>query len=863
MRQLGSVRIRIVNVNVTQEPGAAGAAAELLVSSLTVRFGALTALDRVSLAVRAGEVVALAGENNAGKTTLIRAIAGDVAPSAGTIRLGGRPLTPDPRAAAKLGVRIVWQDLALADNLDVASNVMLGNERLRHLFSEVSLHADSLRLFQRLGIPLRDTKQSVKALSGGQRQMVAVARALAHHPRLLLLDEPTASLGVQESALVEQLITRVREQGTTILLSCHDTAQMFRLADRIVVLRHGRVVGEVSPSEVHPDDVIALLSGQAVDSSARRQLTRLHRLTGRLVSSDPSSSLSLILSALGAALGSERLCIHLSDETQPAVPLGATTSLQPPGKSLVCAASFGVPDSVLTAWSRLPYGAAGGPVGLAAATQRPVVEDNIRASAGSWALFGDLARSAKVASSWSVPVLGPGGLLGVITVFRSITGKPQRDDLDLAALYAGYAASAIERDTLLDQVTARNRVLETIREVLQTLAGPIPVSDGLGIALCTLRRGLGADEAVLVTEESDGTTTCRAYTGNQDVAPARTVAAARAALHGADPDGLAVAGVGGADRTAGGPRGAGAWTTRCLSVTFAAPGGRTVLLASWHDGASPDDATALIEDAAHSLRMALEREQALAAHQEALALRQSQELQRAFLRRLSHELRTPLTGITGYASTLLQKDVTWDAESQQRFLSRIAAESGRLGRLVNDLLDFSAIESGIFRLQSDWCDLSLVVDAAVACLPPASGALVEVKCAPGLPTVWADHDRLEQVFVNLLSNALGHNPPGTRVVVTADAGEVSDPGVVIVKVADDGNGMLPDLINAPTEAASRPRPRGSGAGLGLSIASGIVTAHLGRMELEPVPRGTCFRITLPVEMPVESEQTPARRAETA
>src|SRR6202044_2650595 len=154
------------------------------------------------------------------------------------------------------------------------------------------------------------------------------ARAMAHDPRVLLLDEPTASLGVQESALVERLISRLREQGTTILLSCHDTGQMFRLADRIVVLRHGRVVAEVSPSEVHPDDVVALISGQAVDSSARRQLTRLHGLTGRLVSSDPESSLSLILSALGAAIGSERLAIHLLEDDQ-----------------LVRAASLGMPDS--------------------------------------------------------------------------------------------------------------------------------------------------------------------------------------------------------------------------------------------------------------------------------------------------------------------------------------------------------------------------------------------------------------------------------------------------------------------------------------------------------------------------------------
>jgi ABC-type sugar transport system ATPase subunit len=148
---------------------------------------------------------------------------------------------------------VVWQDLSLADNLDVAANVMLGNERRRHLFSEVALHKDAASLLMRLGIPLRDTTRPVRMLSGGQRQMVAVARAMAHNPRILLLDEPTASLGVREAELVERLITRLRAQGTTILLSGHDTELMFRLADRIVVLRHGRVVTEVLPSEVRPD----------------------------------------------------------------------------------------------------------------------------------------------------------------------------------------------------------------------------------------------------------------------------------------------------------------------------------------------------------------------------------------------------------------------------------------------------------------------------------------------------------------------------------------------------------------------------------------------------------------------------------
>jgi signal transduction histidine kinase/ABC-type multidrug transport system ATPase subunit len=838
-------------------------------------------------------MVALAGENGAGKTTLIRAIAGDVTPVAGSIRVAGQAVPPAPSAAAKLGVRVVWQDLALVENLDVAANVMLGNERRRHLLSEVALHRDTARLLDRLGIPLRDTTRPVRMLSGGQRQMVAVARAMARNPNLLLLDEPTAALGVQESALVERLITRLRARGTTILLSCHDTELMFRLADRIVVLRHGRVVAEVAPSEVHPDDVVALISGQAVDSSARRQLTRLHGLTGRLVSSDPSSSLSLILSALGAAIGSERLAIHLVEDGQ-----------------LVRAASLGMPDSLLDAWARLPVGAAGGPVGLAAERQVPVIEENLRSGGGSWQVFGSLARPAKVASSWSVPVLGAGGLLGVITVFRAMPGKPRRDDLDLAALYAGYAASAIERDRLLDEVSARNRLLETIREVLQTLAGPVPVEAGLRIALHLLREGLDADEVALITASAD-VTTCRGYSsvagdavsaaregpavpegpaaeagngmpglgipGSMREAPAALppamVDAARAALERSDPDGVAVADVPllapspGTLRTGGGQTAAGqsghGLDSRYLSVSLSNPDGRTVLLAGWRDGARSDDATDLLEDAANSLRLALERERALLAQQEAMALRQSRELQRTFLRRLSHELRTPLTAITGYATSLLQQDVTWDADSQQRFLSRIAAESARLGRLVNDLLDFSTIESGILRLNSDWCDIPLVLDAAVAVLPREAAEQVRIVEAAGLPTIWADHDRLEQVFVNLVGNALGHNPPGTKVTVTVAA---DAPGKVTVRVADDGEGLPPELSRAVTEAAGqrdprwhhvlaagtiRPRQRASGAGLGLSIASGIVAAHGGRLELEPAERGTCFLVTLPVERSVE------------
>ena len=794
--------------------GRPGVRAMLEIRDLSVSFGPVQALLGVGLQVREGEVVALAGENGAGKTTLVRCIGGDITPSSGEIRLDGQPVQSDPGALARQGVGVLWQDLALCDNLDIAANLMLGRERRRHLMSEIRLHSEAGGLLADLGLSLPATTRDIRSLSGGQRQLVAIGRAIAHRPRLLLLDEPTAALGVAMSKQVEDLITGLRQQGTSILLACHDIDMMFRLADRIVVLRHGRVVADVRPSEVHPDDVIALLSGQDADSSARSQLTRLHGLADRLVSADPSSSLSLILSALGAALGSERLCIHLVS-----------------GSELACSASLGVADPLLSAWSALPLGPAGGPAGIAAATGQPVIAEDVRVS-GAWAPFAGLAGSARVASSWSVPVLGPRGLAGVITVFRSMRGKPKRDDLDLATLYAGYAASAIERDGLLHEVTARNRVLETIREMLQTLAGPLPVSQSLRIALESLCSGLQADEAALVIQPAGEPPGIRATAGN--VHGRDDLLAGAADLLGQPhSDDVAVCSV----AARGGI---------LLTVPFTAPGGGAALVTCWRIGQPSADAAALVEDAARSLQLALEREEASVAHEEALTLRRSQDLQRDFLSRLSHELRTPLTAIRGYATSLLQPDVTWDSESQQRFLRRIAAESARLGRLVDDLLDFSTIESGILRLQRDWCDLPLVLEAAIACLPPDVSPPVRTSCPAGLPVIWADHDRLEQVFVNLLANAVGHNPAGTNVLVSA----VARTEHVEVTVADDGAGLSPEMARAPFEPARRRRVPTAGAGLGLSIARGIVAAHGGRIEVVPQARGTCFRICLPIEAEV-------------
>jgi signal transduction histidine kinase len=272
-----------------------------------------------------------------------------------------------------------------------------------------------------------------------------------------------------------------------------------------------------------------------------------------------------------------------------------------------------------------------------------------------------------------------------------------------------------------------------------------------------------------------------------------------------------------------------------------------VLLATWRRIPAAVEETALLEDAAHSLRLALEREETATAHEEAAALRRSRELQRGFLSRLSHELRTPLTAIRGYADSLMQKDVIWDGDSQQRFLDRIAAESARLGRLVDDLLDYSAIEAGIMRLQRDWCDIRLVIDAAVACLTPEHAKNISIESGESdSPVVWADHDRLEQVFVNLLTNAFAHNPPGTMVTITVTHSAEQ----VVISVRDDGTGMPP----------AGARSRTSGAGLGLTIAGGIMHAHggtLGRAGRER--QGTTFSVRLPVEA-MHAEAVPIEAA---
>ncbi len=233
------------------------------------------------------------------------------------------------------------------------------------------------------------------------------------------------------------------------------------------------------------------------------------------------------------------------------------------------------------------------------------------------------------------------------------------------------------------------------------------------------------------------------------------------------------------------------------------------------------------------MRLAIEREALEVVNQEAQALRRSQAHQRAFLSRISHELRTPLTAIRGYASSLNQTDVTWDEPAQHRFLDLIASESARMGRLVGDLLDSSAIDGGVLRLRSDWCDLALVVAAAAACVPGGTEH-VEIAVDPEVAIVWGDHDRLEQVFVNLLENAARHGDglAGSRVAARRSASGAT----VEIRVSDQGPGIPPELAEAVFLATVRGTTTASGEGLGLAISRGIVEAHGGSVSLEDVAR---------------------------
>jgi fructose transport system ATP-binding protein len=237
---------------------------------LVKRYGHVTALDGADFDLSPGEVLAVIGDNGAGKSTLIKVLTGAERPDAGEVLLDGKPVQlRNPLDARRHGIETVYQDLAVAPALDIASNLYLGRELRRkgllgtvfRMLDKPRMRAESARHMAELRIGLRTLSQPVENLSGGQRQGVAVARAAAWGNRVLVMDEPTAALGVKESGQVLDLIRRIRDRGLPVVLVSHNMPHVFEIADRIHVQRLGRRVAVVTPSEYSMAEVVAVMTG--------------------------------------------------------------------------------------------------------------------------------------------------------------------------------------------------------------------------------------------------------------------------------------------------------------------------------------------------------------------------------------------------------------------------------------------------------------------------------------------------------------------------------------------------------------------------------------------------------------------------
>src|SRR4051794_23805855 len=238
----------------------------LALEGVSKSFGPVQALQGVNLEVRPGEVVALVGDNGAGKSTLVKIIAGIHAADSGQIFFEGQPVkVTGPTDAVALGIATVYQDLALCDNLDVVENLFLGREEvgspvLRSL-DETDMEHQAHELLGNLAVTITDVRAEVGTMSGGQRQQVAIARSLLGEPKVVMLDEPTAALGVRQTAQVLELIKRLRDQGHGVLVISHNLADVFAVADRVFVLRLGKKAGDYAVGETSQDEIAAAITG--------------------------------------------------------------------------------------------------------------------------------------------------------------------------------------------------------------------------------------------------------------------------------------------------------------------------------------------------------------------------------------------------------------------------------------------------------------------------------------------------------------------------------------------------------------------------------------------------------------------------
>jgi len=241
----------------------------LELADISKRFGAVQALTSVDFEVSLGEVVGLVGDNGAGKSTLIKIISGTYHADSGQYRFEGKDVTVDnPKAANALGIETVYQDLALCDNLDVVSNLFLGRETVSHTapgwlqpMREIAMEQRATDALSTLHVRIPSVRTRVADLSGGQRQSVAVARAVMWNSKVVLLDEPTAALGVEQTQQVKTLILRLREQGLGVVVISHNLVDVFDVCDRIIVLRLGRRVATFQTRNVNAERVVAAITG--------------------------------------------------------------------------------------------------------------------------------------------------------------------------------------------------------------------------------------------------------------------------------------------------------------------------------------------------------------------------------------------------------------------------------------------------------------------------------------------------------------------------------------------------------------------------------------------------------------------------
>jgi D-xylose transport system ATP-binding protein len=251
----------------------------LSIKGITKRFGPVQALDGVDLDVGAGEVLALVGDNGAGKSTLVKSISGIHSVDSGEFHFEGQAVSiGGPAAATELGIATVYQDLALCDNLDVVANLFLGQEEVDgglgaalHTLDEIEMEQRSHELLEQLSVTIPSVRSEVGTLSGGQRQQVAVARSLLGEPKIVMLDEPTAALGVVQTKQVLDLIRRLRERDLGVIVISHNLADVFAVADRIFVLRLGRRAGVFEAGKVTEEQVVGAITGAKTDTAERER----------------------------------------------------------------------------------------------------------------------------------------------------------------------------------------------------------------------------------------------------------------------------------------------------------------------------------------------------------------------------------------------------------------------------------------------------------------------------------------------------------------------------------------------------------------------------------------------------------------